>query len=134
MVARADYVDLRHSLVDVVRGDFSQVSMGLLALITRAQGFFDGALKGVENDNPYATFPLIRCYAENAAVLLWILDHPNDLSRLSSSAPADERFAIGRLISNAANRAKGSRRSMNSCRSSRIPWRRIPPAVAIGPG
>jgi hypothetical protein len=106
-VARADFVDFRHSLVDVVRGDFSQVSMGLLALITRAQGFFDGALKGVENDNPYATFPLIRCYAENAAVLLWILDHPNDLSRLSSSAPADERFAIGRLISNAAKRAKG---------------------------
>lgn len=63
------------------------------------------SLQGIETDNPYATFPLIRCYAENAAVLLWILDHPNDLSRLSSSA--DERFAIGRLISNAAKRAHG---------------------------
>jgi hypothetical protein len=106
-VARADFLDFRHSLIDVMRGDFSQISMGLLSLITRAQGFHDGALRGIEYDNPYATFPLIRCYAENAAVLLWILDHPQDLSRLSSSARPDERFAIGRLISNAAKRARG---------------------------
>lgn len=105
--ARAGFIEFRHALVDIVRGDFSQVSMGLLSLITRAQGFHEGALRGIENDNPYATFPLIRCYAENAAVLLWILDHPNDLSRLSSSARPEERFAIGRLISNAAKRAHG---------------------------
>lgn len=108
--ARSDFLSFRHSLIDIVHGDFSQISMGLLALITRAQGFHDGALRGIEDDNPYVAFPLIRCYAENAAVLLWILDHPDDLSRLSASAQPGERFAIGRLVSNAAKRATGFKR------------------------
>jgi hypothetical protein len=106
-IARSTFLVFRHSLLGLMRGDFSEVSMGLLALVTRAQGVHDGALRGIEEDNSHGTFPLIPCYAENAAVLLWIFDHPNDLSRLASDARTEERFAIGRLVSNADKRAKG---------------------------
>ncbi|MGZ0711316.1 hypothetical protein ACWPKO_23610 (plasmid) [Coraliomargarita sp. W4R53] len=106
-VARAGFAEFGRSLNSVVQTDLTIEAMGLLALITRAQGFHNGALQAVESDNPYATFPLVRCYAENAAVLLWVLEHPHDISRLSATATQDQRFAIGRLIANAAKRAPG---------------------------
>lgn len=106
-VARETFRTFRRSLIGVVDGGLSSVTMGLLALVTRAQGFHDGALLGVEARNPYATFPLIRCYAENAAALLWMLNHPQDLKRLAATAPRDEKFAIGKLVAEASKHAAG---------------------------
>ena len=106
-IARAEFAKFGRSLDRVVQPDLTIEAMGLLALITRAQGFHDGALQAVVSNNPYAAFPLVRCYAENAAVLLWVLEHPDDIGRLSAIASQDQRFAIGRLIANAAKRAPG---------------------------
>ncbi|WP_454117068.1 hypothetical protein [Microbacterium aurum] len=106
-IARAEFAKFGRSLDRVVQPDLTIEAMGLLALMTRAQGFHDGALQAVVSNNPYAAFPLVRCYAENAAVLLWVLEHPNDIGRLSAIAPQDQRFAIGRLVANAAKRAPG---------------------------
>jgi hypothetical protein len=105
--ARAEFAKFGRSLDRVVQTDLTIEGMGLLALVTRAQGFHSGALQAVESNNPYAAFPLIRCYAENAAVLLWVLEHPHDIGRLSAIAQQDQRFAVGRLIANAAKRAPG---------------------------
>ncbi|NYJ18501.1 hypothetical protein [Glaciibacter psychrotolerans] len=106
-IARTEFAKFSRSIAVVVQRDLGIVGMGLLALVTRAQGFHDGALHALEANNPYATFPLIRCYAENAAALVWVLDHPGDIGRLSALAAQDERFAIGRLVANAAKRAPG---------------------------
>ncbi|WP_344055317.1 hypothetical protein [Microbacterium lacus] len=106
-IARAKFARFGRSLDRVVQADLTIEVMGLLALITRAQGFHNGALQAVESDNPYAAFPLVRCYAENAAVLLWVLEHPHDIGRVSAIAQQDQRFAVGRLIANAAKRAPG---------------------------
>lgn len=86
---------------------FGIAEMTLLSLLTRAQAFHDGALAAVKEDNPFATFTLLRSYAENAAVMVWLLDHPSDLARMYPEAPRDQRFSIGRLTNHARERFGG---------------------------
>lgn len=106
-VARRDFSEFRTSLSLVVTDELSTIGMGLLAVVTRAQAFHDSALDAIENDNPWAAYALIRSYAENAAVLLWMLEKPGDLKRLSMLADESERFVIGRVIAAANRRAPG---------------------------
>jgi hypothetical protein len=39
-------------------------------LLARAQGLHEGSVAAIAADNPFAAFPLLRSYAENAAALL----------------------------------------------------------------
>jgi hypothetical protein len=55
------------------------VASGFLA---RAQGFHEGTVAAIGADNPYAAFTLLRAYAENAAGILYVKDHPTELERL----------------------------------------------------
>lgn len=105
--ARRTFVEFRDGLAPAFDGDLSAVGMGLLAIVTRAQAFHDSALASISDDNPWAAYALIRSYAENAAVLLWMLEKPDDLGRLSMLAHESERFAIGRIVSTANKRAPG---------------------------
>lgn len=45
-------------------------------LLARGQGFHEGAVDAIEAGNPYAAFTLLRSYAENAAAVLYLKDHP----------------------------------------------------------
>ena len=49
--------------------------------LARAQGFHEGAVAAIAADNPYAAFTLLRAYAENAAAILYVKDHPAQLER-----------------------------------------------------
>lgn len=54
----------------------------LLGLATRGLGLHDAAVHGLETDNPFATFALIRAYAENAATVLYALERPDKIEQL----------------------------------------------------
>lgn len=81
-------------------------SMAALALTERAQAFHIGSVDQIEAENPLAAMTLIRSYAENAAAVIRVTEHPDDLSKLYIGAHRD-KFAVGRLISNATKRAPG---------------------------
>jgi hypothetical protein len=51
----------------------------LSGLVARAQGLHEGALAAIAADNPYAAFTLVRAYAENAAAVLYVKDHPDQM-------------------------------------------------------
>jgi hypothetical protein len=87
--------------------EITSIRMGLLSMVTRAQGYHSAALSAVRDDNPYAAFTLVRCFAENAAALLWMMEKPGDLGRISVLAGETEGFAVGRLITTANKRAPG---------------------------
>jgi hypothetical protein len=64
-------------------------------LLARAQGFHEGAVAAISADNPYAAFTLLHAYAENAAAILYVKDHPAELERFwrdtrGSGVPIDE--------------------------------------------
>ena len=54
----------------------------VMGLASRAAGLHDGAVHGLETDNPFVTYTLLRSYAENAAAVLYATDHPNQLDRI----------------------------------------------------
>ncbi|WP_235852692.1 hypothetical protein [Mycobacterium interjectum] len=54
----------------------------VMGLASRAVGLHDGAVHALETDNPFATYTLLRSYAENAAAVLYITDHPTQLHRI----------------------------------------------------
>ncbi len=87
--------------------DFGIAEMTMMSLLTRALAFHDGALDAAKADNPFAAFTLLRSYAENGAMLAWLLDHPEDIARIYPEAPRDQRLSIGRLTNNARNRFGG---------------------------
>jgi hypothetical protein len=86
---------------------FTVGTMSLLSLLTRAQAFHDGVIGALEADNPFATMTLLRSYAENAALLVWLDEKPNELDRLLPDAGPDDRFNIGRLVAFAVRRMGG---------------------------
>jgi hypothetical protein len=49
--------------------------------LARAQGFHEGTVAAINADNPYSAFTLLRAYAENAAAILYVKDHPAALER-----------------------------------------------------
>src|SRR5437763_12152803 len=54
----------------------------LSGFLARAQGLHEGAVAAISADNnPYAAFTLLRAYAENAAAILYVKDHPAQLER-----------------------------------------------------
>ncbi|HEY4268895.1 MAG TPA: hypothetical protein VGM94_11960 [Galbitalea sp.] len=89
------------------RQEISIASMSLMSVLTRAHAFHEGAVDALRSDNPFAAFTLLRSYAENAALLVWLKHHPDDLNRLYPQAPPDARFAIGKLLNFAQARLLG---------------------------
>lgn len=54
----------------------------VMGLATRAAGLHDGAVHALETDNPFTAYTTLRSYAENAAALLYAIDHPRQLDRI----------------------------------------------------
>lgn len=54
----------------------------VMGLASRAVGLHDGAVHALETDNPFATYTLLRSYAENAALILYATDKPDHLDRI----------------------------------------------------
>jgi hypothetical protein len=76
--------------------------------LARAQGLHEGAVAAIGADNPYAAFTLLRAYAENAAAILYVKDHPGQLDKFwrETRGPG---VPIGRITNHAVNRFGGFR-------------------------
>jgi hypothetical protein len=70
-------------------------------LVTRGIGLHDGAIAALEADNPFAAFTVIRSYAENAAALLYAVDHPDKINRVLGLDC--KPVSIGQLVAHANN-------------------------------
>jgi hypothetical protein len=78
----------------------------LSGFLARAQGLHEGAVAAISADNPYAAFTLLRAYAENAAAILYVKDHPAQLERFwrDTRGPGVQ---IGRITNHAVSRFGG---------------------------
>jgi hypothetical protein len=74
--------------------------------LARAQGLHEGAVAAIASDNPYAAFPLLRAYAENAAAVLYVKDHPTQLEKFWRE-PDGRGVPIGKITSHARSRFDG---------------------------
>ena len=75
--------------------------MALYGLITKARALHEAVLISIRADNPYAAFTLLRAYAENAAAVLYVADHPH---RIDSFVDPDYlvRETVGRIVGHAS--------------------------------
>lgn len=75
----------------------------VMGLIARAQSLHQGITHAIREQNPHVAFTLLRAYAENAAAISYLGDHPKEVSRfLGDGHPVP----IGR-ITNAASKHFG---------------------------
>ena len=81
--------------------------MTLMSLLTRAQAFHDGTLDAARSDNPFASFTLLRSYAENAAILIRVSEKQGEIRPLYPGAPVEQKFSIGKLLAYAENGSGG---------------------------
>lgn len=84
-LAEEQFLKFAKSTKHHLEGGFTAISLGLMTLLTKGQGFHSGACAMIRADNPYATYALIRAFAENAAALHYMAKVPG----------AIERFALG---------------------------------------
>jgi hypothetical protein len=77
-------------------------------LLARAQGLHEGCVAAIAADNPFAAFPLLRSYAENAAAVLYVMDNPGQLDRFWRDRDGPD-IKVGRLINHAGTRFDGFR-------------------------
>lgn len=64
------------------RDDLYDGHLLVMGLSSRAAGLHDGAVGALGANNPFATYTLLRAYAENAAALIYAIDKPNQLHRI----------------------------------------------------
>jgi hypothetical protein len=77
----------------------------LSGFLAKAQGLHEGTVAAIRVDNPYAAFTLLRAYAENAAGILYVKDHPD---KLDSFWRRDSRYVrIGEITTYARERFGG---------------------------
>jgi hypothetical protein len=76
-------------------------------LLARAHGLHEGAVTAIEADNPYAAFTLLRAYAENAAAILYLKDHPKTLDRFWRRDNNMPSVPIGKITNYAERRFGG---------------------------
>lgn len=75
-----------------------EVAVVLLGgLVTRGIGLHDATCSALEADNPFAAFTLLRAYAENAAALLYAVEHPNKIRRMLG-LDGNKAMAVGKII------------------------------------
>jgi hypothetical protein len=92
-----------------VLGSSQDYTIGVLVFsgfLARAQGFHEGSVAAIEADNPYAAFTLLRSYAENAAGILYLKDHPTTLDRFWRR-PEPPAVPIGKITNYAKKRFDG---------------------------
>jgi hypothetical protein len=77
-------------------------------LLARAQGLHEGSVAAIGADNPFAAFPLLRSYAENAAAVLYVTDNPGQLDRFWRDRDGPG-VKVGRLTNHADTRFAGFR-------------------------
>jgi hypothetical protein len=87
-------------------GDYTLAVFVFSGLLARAQGFHEGTVAAIEAENPYATFTLLRGYAENAAAALYVRNHPEGI-RTYWIDPDGPHVSPGRMINEAEQRLKG---------------------------
>jgi hypothetical protein len=78
---------------------FSTAVVLVGGLVTRGIGLHEAAVAALETDNPFAAFTLIRSYAENAAAVLYAIDHPNKVERVLGLG--GNQIAVGKLTAHA---------------------------------
>jgi hypothetical protein len=90
-----------------VDGKLYQDDVSFLNFIGRAQAFHIGALDLIERGNPLAAMTVIRSYLETIAASLWLVKHPDDISKLNLGA--SQGLPIGRVIAEATKALPGLR-------------------------
>lgn len=84
--------------------DYAEGHVVFSGLLARGQGLYEGSIAAIDANNPYSAFTLIRAYAENAAAILYLRDHP---TQLSSFWRKPGGVAIGRITNHARTRFDG---------------------------
>ncbi len=74
--------------------------------LAQAQGLHDGTVAAIRAGNPYATFALLRAYAETTAAVLYMKDHPAHLEKCLPG-PHGPGVKIRKITSHAENRFGG---------------------------
>ncbi len=77
---------------------FGPAPLLLGGLINRGIGLHEGAIAALETDNPFSAFTLIRSLAENAASLLYAVEHPTKIERILG-LDGSRAMAIGKITS-----------------------------------
>jgi hypothetical protein len=77
----------------------------LSGFLARAQGLHEGTVAAIRADNPYAAFTLLRAYAENAAGILYLKDHPAQLDKFWQLD--DHSVPVGKITNYAVERFAG---------------------------
>jgi hypothetical protein len=65
--------------------DMTLLTMAVMSLGVRARGLYEGIAREIQNDNPYAVFPLMRQFAETVAVAFYVADHPTYVEALKDA-------------------------------------------------
>jgi hypothetical protein len=80
------------------------------SMINRCNSLHTAIVREMEAETPHAVFPLIRTYAEGAALMIYVYDHVNYIESLldrpwerDPNAPA--RLTVGRLVAYAVKHA-----------------------------
>lgn len=81
--------------------------MGMMGLLTRAQAFHDSACWAIRHGNPFAAYTLIRGYAENAAILVYLREKPSEIRRISPLASQSDRLKVGKVVALATKHYEG---------------------------
>lgn len=86
--------------------DYRAAHLVFSGFLARAQGFHEGTVAAINADNPYAAFTLLRAYAENAAAILYVKDHPAALERFWGDTRRPN-VTIHEIITYATTRFRG---------------------------
>jgi hypothetical protein len=73
-----------NAALDVVT-KMSLLTMFVMSVGVRARGLYEAIVREIDNDNPYAVFPLMRQFAETVAVAFYVGDHPKYVEALKDA-------------------------------------------------
>jgi hypothetical protein len=108
------YMNLGVSLgaVDTIGTTVTQQTLFWQSMITRSEGLHGAIAREIHEQNPHAAFPLLRAFAEDVALVIYVHDHPSyvrTLTQRQREIPAGEqkRKTVKALIDYAATHAPG---------------------------
>jgi len=97
-----DYTSIAEEYI--VPGELALPMLFFGSMINRCEGLHTGIAREMREANPQAVFPLIRTYAEAAALLIYVIDHIKYIEALidkpqqrRQDVPA--RLKVGKLVS-----------------------------------
>ena len=97
--------------------DYTAGHVAFSGFLARAQGLHEGTVTAITAGNPYATVTLLRAYAETAAAVLYVKDHP---AQLEKCLPGPHRpgVKVAKITSHAESRLggfKGTYSQLSKC-------------------